>query len=124
MDEATHLADAWARCTIWDPAERGIQAVSPRALRRAMTEDAGLEIDEFEYDHTMFWPSYATFVLRRWAWPTGPRLTALLRGLHRGVVALTPGPLRSHTFWRLRKRSPLSRGGGWGIMPRVFVSGF
>ncbi len=97
---------AWVR-----PAERGILGTSPRRLRRALESVAGLRLVTFAYDHTMFWPAHLTFLLRRWAWPTGPRLTACFRILHRAVTALTPGPLQSHTFWRLRKEPPAAAGG-------------
>lgn len=85
-------------------AERGILNTSPSVLRCTFDLVPGLVIEEFEYDHTMFWPSYMTFVMRRWSWPTGPLLTACFRALHKIVVMFTPGPLRSHTFWGLRKQ--------------------
>ena len=84
-------------------AERGILNTSPSGLRRTFDLVPGLMIERFEYDHTMFWPSYMTFVMHRWSWSTGPLLTACFRALHKIVVMFTPGPLRSHTFWGLRK---------------------
>ena len=84
-------------------AERGILNTSPHNLGRTIDSIAGLKIEEFEYDHTMFWPSYMTFVMRRWSWPRGPLMTGCLMALHKLVVRLTPRSLRSHTFWRLRK---------------------
>jgi len=90
---------AWVR-----PPERGILNTSPRALRRIVTSIPALAIARFEYDHTMPLAALATFLLRRWRWPTGPRMTRLLEWLHRRAVRLRPGPLRTHTFWRLRKR--------------------
>jgi SAM-dependent methyltransferase len=85
------------------PAERGILNTSPHNLRHIIQSVGGVEIEKFEYDHTMFWPSYMTFVLRRWVWPTGPLMTGLFLLLHRIVKNLTPGPLCSHTFWKLKK---------------------
>ena len=85
------------------PAERGILYTSPRNLWRAMENVPQLSIVQFGFDHTMFWPAYLTFLLSRWSWVTGPRVTALLMALHRFVVCLTPRWLRSHTSWRLRK---------------------
>ncbi len=90
---------AWVR-----PPERGILNTSPRAVRRVVASVPGLVIARLAYDHTMPLPAIATFLLRRWRWPTGPRMTRLLEWLHRWAVRLTPRPLRSHTFWRLRKR--------------------
>lgn len=84
-------------------AERGILNTSPHNLQRTIDSILGIKIEEFEYDHTMFWPSYMTFVMRRWSWPTGPLMTRCLMALHKLVVGLTPRSLRSHTFWRLRK---------------------
>lgn len=84
-------------------AERGILNTSPSVLRRTCDLVPGIVIEEFEYDHTMFWPSYMTFVLRRRVWLTGPLMTGLFLFLHRIVKNLTPGPLCSHTFWKLRK---------------------
>jgi SAM-dependent methyltransferase len=87
------------------PAERGILNTSPSHLRRVLESLRVLKLEEFDYDHTMFWPSYGTFLLRRWSWPTGPRMTAWLITLHKWITRLTPGPLRFQTFWRLRKRT-------------------
>jgi len=85
------------------PAERGILHTSPRRLRRAIETVHQLSIVQFGFDHTMFWPAHLTFLLSRWSWVTGPRVTAFLMTLHRFVVGLTPRWLRSHTSWRLRK---------------------
>jgi len=90
---------AWVR-----PPERGILNTSPRAIRRFVTSVPGLVIARFDYDHTMPIPAIVTFLLRRWRWPTGPRMTRVLEWLHRWAVRLRPGPLRTHTFWRLRKQ--------------------
>jgi SAM-dependent methyltransferase len=87
------------------PAESGILNTSPAHLRRVIESLRVLKVEEFDYDHTMFWPSYGTFLLRRWSWPTGPRMTAWLITLHKWMTRLTPGPLRFQTFWRLRKRA-------------------
>jgi len=84
-------------------AEKGILNTSPTHLRRLIESLRVLKVEEFDYDHTMFWPSYGTFLLRRWSWPTGPRMTAWLIILHKWITRLTPGPLRFQTFWRLRK---------------------
>lgn len=85
------------------PPERGILATSPSRLRRLMEAVPGVTIDRCEYDHTMFPPAHATFLLRRWSWVSGPTATGCLRLLHAAVVRLTPRPLRSHVFYRLRK---------------------
>jgi SAM-dependent methyltransferase len=90
---------AWAR-----PPERGILNTSPRALRRLIASVPGLAIARFRYGHTMPLPSLATFLLRHWRWPTGPQVTPLLEWLHRWAVRLRPGPLKTQTFWRLRKQ--------------------
>lgn len=84
-------------------AERGILNTSPHNLRHIIQSVGGVEIEKFEYDHTMFWPSYFTFILRRWVWPISVPLTSLFLLLHRIVRKLTPDPLCSHTFWKLRK---------------------
>lgn len=86
-------------------AERGILNTSPAHIRRVIESLRIIQVEEFEYDHTMFWPSYGTFLLRRWAWPTGPRITAWLIALHKWMTRVTPGPLRFQTFWRLRKHA-------------------
>jgi ubiquinone/menaquinone biosynthesis C-methylase UbiE len=85
------------------PAERGILATSPGRLRRLAEAVPGAAVERVEYDHTMFPPAHATFLLQRWAWVTGPAVTKCLRLLHAAVVCLTPKPLRSHVFFRLRK---------------------
>ncbi len=90
---------AWLR-----PPERGILNISPRALGQIIASVPGLAIARFGYDHTMPLAALATFLLRRWRWPTGPRTTRLLAWLHGWAVRLRPGPLRTHTSWRLRKR--------------------
>lgn len=64
---------AWVR-----PPERGILNTSPRAIRRVVASVPGLTIARLAYDHTMPLPAIATFLLRRWRWPTGPRMTRLL----------------------------------------------
>lgn len=87
------------------PAERGILNTSPRHLRCIIDSIPGLKLEKFEYDHTMFWPAYLTFSLRRWVWLTSPRMTAFHNFLHKRVIKLTPEPLQSHTFWRLRKKA-------------------
>lgn len=88
------------------PAERGILNTSPQNLHRTIDSIPGLKIEKFEYDHTMFWPSCITFVMRRWSWPTGPVMTGCLMVLHKLVVGLTPRLVQSHTFWHLRKEEP------------------
>ena len=97
------------------PPERGILHTGPADLRRAIARVSELEIDLFEREHAMAVPAYLTFVLRRWRWVTGPRMTRWLMRLHALVVRLTPRALRSHTFWRLRKRGT---GGGEGAGAR------
>lgn len=89
---------AWLR-----PPERGILHTSPRDLRRAIDSVPGVSLVSAEFEHTMPLPAIATFMLRRWRWPTGPRMTRLLSGAHCVSVALRPRALLSHTFWRLRK---------------------
>ncbi|HUL21073.1 MAG TPA: class I SAM-dependent methyltransferase [Thermodesulfobacteriota bacterium] len=102
-------ANPWSLCARMmayvRPAERGILNTSPAHLRWVIESLRVLTIEEIDYDHTMFWPSYGTFLLRRWSWPTGPRMTAWLLALHRWVTRLTPGPLRFQTFWRIRKHA-------------------
>jgi SAM-dependent methyltransferase len=90
---------AWAR-----PPERGILNTSPRVLRRLFASVPGLTITHFSYGHTMPLPSLATFLLRRWRWPTGPRMTRLLERLHPWAVRLRPAPLRTQTSWRMRRQ--------------------
>lgn len=85
------------------PAERGILHTSLPRLRRAVASVPEVAAVRFEYDHILFWPGYLTFLLRRWAWPTGPRMTRLFQAWHRFVIRLTPRPLRSVTTFRLRK---------------------
>jgi len=91
---------AWLR-----PAERGILHTGAGALRRTFEAAPGLEIAESGREHTRFVPSYLTFLLRRWSWITGPRTTRLLMAWHALFLYLTPPAFRSHTFWRLRKRT-------------------
>jgi len=94
----------WNRLMAWlCPAERGILHTGARPLRRLFEQTPGVEVADADYEHTQFVPSYLTFLLRRWAWVSGPRLTRFLMAWHRLLLWVTPRAVRSHTFWRLRK---------------------
>jgi len=86
------------------PAERGILHTGRRPFQRRFEAAPGLQIAAFDYEHTVVLLAHLTFFLRRWAWVTGPRFTRALRALHRLLLCVTPRAIRTHTFWRLRKR--------------------
>lgn len=87
------------------PPERGILHTGAGPLRRLFERAADLEIAAFDREHTMFLPAHLSLLLRNWTWVTGPRTTRAMLGLHRLLLHVIPRAVRSHTFWRLRKRA-------------------
>ena len=85
------------------PAERGILHTSLPQLRRVVESVPEVAIDFLGYDHIPFWPGFLTFILRRWAWLTGPRMTRLFRAWQGVMIHLLPKPFYSTTAFRLRK---------------------
>ena len=87
--------------------ERGILHTKASILRRLFKKFPELETTAFQYEHTMFWPAQLTFIFRQWSCVTSPQVTRMIMMIHRLSLYITPPPLRSHTFWRLKKRLTL-----------------
>ena len=85
------------------PAERGILHTSLPQLRRVVESVPEVAVEHLGHDHIPFWPGILTFLLRRWSWPTGPRMTRLFRAWQGVMIHLLPKPFYSTTAFRLRK---------------------
>lgn len=95
------LIRAW---NVLRPTERGIFWTGPREIRRAVAAAGGLEVERFEYVHTLLVAGHVTMLLAGVPWAAGPAVTALLERLHHVAERVIPPRRWSATLWHLAKR--------------------